>query len=241
MVWQNTYSLIEQLLRCPVDWPNATGRSRNDWLLFDWYSSLMQVAVSVDEEAAISQIAEHGQILYGKFDQYTIANFNLRIDEAKALFSRRSERLARLTFLAPSTKHYNPHLARKDILTRSHTGPSLFFEDYNANDIKKAFWDWFENFFDFGLQFDEVHSRSFESHQDFPGIFRIWDRFLTEAQFRVAASAIKEIGAVAGRPSRHICFDVGVAAGVVHAYPVSEEEARGIMAPSYVCGLELFE
>jgi hypothetical protein len=241
MVGKNIYLLIEQLLRCPVDWPSVTGRSRNDWLLFDWYSCLMQVAVSVDETAAISQIAKHGQILDGRYDEYTIANFTLRMDEAKTLFWQRSGRLAQLDFLAPSNKHFRPHLTRQDILARTQTSYSLFFESYDAKDIKKAFWNWFESFFDIGFQFDEVYRRNLELPEYHPGIFEILDRFLTDPQFRVGASAKKDIGAVAGRPSRFICFDVGVAASVVHAYPVSQEEALKTMAPSYVFGVELFE
>lgn len=233
---------IENAVRCPVDWPEITGLPdySHEWLLFDWYKCLMETSISVDEQAAITDMAEFGALTID-YDQHVLENINYRSNETKTLFASRSLRLSRLRFLRPSHngKHVIPGLSRELILARSKSGPSLFFIDYTESEIRSAFWRWFLFFFDTSLSFHHFCGRELDIIEGDPEIFSIWDRFQA-SHFRVAVNCVDGVGAVQGAPSKFVCFDVSMDAGAVHAYPISELEAQRLMPGETLRFLRIF-
>jgi hypothetical protein len=197
--------------------------------------------VSVDEEAAIKEMAFYGKLVTASYDKPVFINLQSRIDQAKAAYSTRSQRLSRLRFLAPSHdgKHLRQHLERQAILAHSGTGPSIFFKDYTPEQIKEAFWEWFLQFFDTGHSLEEYCERN-ENVIDDDETEIVWKKFERENQFRIAIKCKRAVGAVLGEESRFICLDIGLAASVVHTYPISEGEALGLMPQDTFFAIDAF-
>jgi len=182
-------------------------------------------------------MAVRGAIDADEDDEHTLKNIELRLEEAKAAYAAGPSRLSRVVVLSPSHdgKHFRPGLTREQTCQLTRNGPSLFFRDYSIGEMRTAFWTWFLFFFDIPVPFDQYAEG--DPHMDgenFTAEFATWQRFKTETQFRIAFSNLGEVGAVDGHPTSYICFDIGLDAGVIHAYPISETEAVRIMPPNAI-------
>ena len=240
---ENLKKKLEGLLRCPVDWANVTGITEypSDWLLFDWYRCLMDTAVSADEQVAISNMADFGELLIGEAQRPVIINIEAHMGHTKELYAARSERLSRLTFLSPSHdgKHFKPNLSRDLAIDRSRGAASLFFVDHTPEEMKSAFCSWFYEYFGLCMRFCDFYPRDKDAYGYSERTFETWRRFEECSQFRIAFNTRTQIGGVNGEVSRHICFDIALDARRLHAYPVSREEAEQIMHEKFVLEVEV--
>jgi hypothetical protein len=230
---------IKSLLACPIDWAAVSGVPdlQPRWLLLDWYACLMEVAVSLDEEAVINDMAEFGGLVISdENDEDTVKNIEWRMPEVRRLYAERSERLSYLEFLPPSHdgKHFKPGLSKDEVVRKTQSGPSLFFEDHPAAELKKAFWIWFDGFFWTSMSLGDFMKLASEEHPEY--LFDLWKRFGGNHQLRIAMNMRTEIGGSDGGVTSRICFDLHLDARKVHAYPVSEEDAADIMKDSWVRG-----
>jgi hypothetical protein len=57
---------------------------------------------------------------------------------------------------------------------------------------------------------------------------RLWDRLLYDNNVRICFQCTGLIGSSEGKPTVFICFELDATTPIVHAYPISEAEARQI-------------
>lgn len=235
---------VHELLQCPINWTEITGVPDfpNNWLLFDWYRCLYESAVSSDERSVINCLAQFDILLIDECDEPLVKNLKMRMPEVRRLFRMRSERLSELRFLRPSHngKHFRQNKKDEEIVKLSRTSHSLFFEDHTSEKIQRAFWIWFVDFFDTPITFSDYCQRNATPQNYSASALAIWGRFEIEPQFRIAVDCMRDLGAVKGCASRYVAFDVGLDARVVHAYPITQEEAEEIMHPAHVPGVRAF-
>jgi hypothetical protein len=234
---------IKAIIRCPIAWSDVSKIEDFEprWLLLDWYASLTKFAVSSDEAAIFSDMAEFEDLLINdENDLDTLKNIEWRMPEATALYRAKSGRLSSLEFLKPSTqgKHFRPGLSVSQILKLSKRGPSLFFRDISQLELKIAFWTWFDGFFWTSLGLDDFIEM--KSDKDDEAQFHVWNCFMTDHQKRIAVNARTIIGASNGEATSRVCFDLHLDSRTVHAYPVSELESTDIMQGGWVRGDESF-
>jgi hypothetical protein len=221
------------LTACPVDWENETGLADCDFgpLEYNWYYMLRQRAIN-EYEIIYNNIDE---ILLNENDEELgnlVKNAALRRPAAMKDYSYQAGRLSGLKFMTASErgKHFLPGARRPAVVRATATGPSLFFKDYGASDLREAFWLWFLMFFDFCGSFMEYRELlSPECSPPKHPRHQVWQNFLQEHQVRICFDTVASIGASAGEETHYVCFDVHVAAKTAHAYPVTRDEAVTIM------------
>lgn len=140
-------------MKCPVDWENETGLKDFDYgpVEHGWYYAFIKEAVE-EEEGLICDIVD--DVLIDEDDPELpelVKNAELRRPRAIEGYKRNGARLAGFQFVVASKigKHFVGKLDRGTITRRTQQGPSLFFKDYNATDLRLAFWFWFFDFFYF--------------------------------------------------------------------------------------------
>jgi len=58
---------------------------------------------------------------------------------------------------------------------------------------------------------------------------KLWQKFLTIPNLRIAMNTANPIGASEGDPTSFLCYDIHIDARLAHAFPVSEAKAHQIM------------
>lgn len=233
---------IKTLIKCPIDWRRVSGLDdcEPQWLLLDWYASLTEFAVSDDEKAIFSEMADSGQFrINDDNESNTLKNIEWRLPEAITSYQAKSGRLSALDFIAPSYhgKHFKLGLERGRVVKLSKGGPSLFFRDISSSDLRAAFWTWFDGFFWTSMSLQEFLEKESTEHSN--AEFDLWKSLIEDHQLRIAMNARTKIGASNGEVTSRLCFDLHLDSRTVHAYPVSEQEAVDIMRGTWVRGDEV--
>jgi hypothetical protein len=140
-------------------------------------------------------------------------------------------RLNRVRFVPPGEngKHWKAGWKPERVVSDTRLRPSLFFKDYRPEQLAGAFWSWFAEYF--AVEFGKADEQAIEilsSTTENKG--KLWNQFRTLDNFRIAFDCLANIGASRGHETQLVCFDLHLAAGIAHAYPVSQDEAKDIMA-----------
>jgi hypothetical protein len=121
---------LEDLMKCPVNWDDQTGRQNWDWSLMrlDWHETLRN---SVAEGADLPFYPEDYTDLYEEPDVLRSVIINLEFGRPKAIeaYMARAGRLEGLKFMAPAeqSKHFRPWTKKEDVMAQTVSGPSLFW------------------------------------------------------------------------------------------------------------------
>jgi hypothetical protein len=240
-----------RLLTCPIDWSSIAAEDRDQcrWLYLDWFRCIYEVAVSVDEHAVVSDMADHEEFDH-RVTASVVTNLRDRDNEAQMRFKKAASlRLSRLTFVAPSEqqRHFKRNLGRAEIMSRSIGGPSLFFSDYTSDQVRKAFWSWLLSELGTDMLLHEFIQKVSKGEMDewdtiigLPERRELWNKFRDESHFRMAVNNMADIGAVNGKTTQVICFDIAIESAVVHFYPINKAEAEIINHPLPVWAVEMF-
>lgn len=221
---------------CPINWEQET---RQHWgpnvLEFDWHYALLRNAVRPEDIV----LAPEDDELWRDDPDLAIIVPTLRDVREKAtkMYYSRAGRLRGLHFLKPSEygngKHFVPNLSEAKILERTSNGPSLFFRNYNHDDLRFAFWQWFFAFFDVVSSFDDYE----EIVQPGTTLYgsprgRQWDLFLRNPEgpaWRICLENSQVVGASKGKLTPFLCFEIHLDNRTVHGYPITQAEASTTM------------
>ena len=167
-----------------------------------------------------------------------IINLEERRPRAVELYMKRAGRLKGLRFITPANhgKHFVGNIDPEELKRRSKNRPSLFFTNYSSQHLERAFWYWFQMYF--GLPHYDIDVSPPYHYYDFieggskqsDGLeARLWHKFLSAPHLRIVIDTMKPVGASRGEKTALICFDLHLDSKIVHCYPVSHADARGIM------------
>jgi hypothetical protein len=241
---------VRNALESPAQW-NFLYRSGDDEDqyhvgILDWFFCCHFNAVSGTEQSVIRDAAAFDFEL-DSMNTSELPAIAKNLEEARpralSMFGARIGRVYKLPFLRPSHdgKHFIPNQEKDKVLKRSRGGPSLFFKDYHAEELRYSFWSWVIACFSIVYISDETFGDNpydnyielMESSSEHDNTrAALWKRICTAGQFRIAYDTRAPIGAVDGDLATHVCFDVGVSN--IHAYLVSEAEAKAIMEPDNI-------
>jgi hypothetical protein len=232
---ENTKRLRE-LVACPPTWYDSSGE---DWvttiLELDWYHSLAQHTIDGDDLPFHPHEFEEYAADADAYERtHFVKNLEMRRPAAEKTFANRAGRLIGLRFMKPSEqkKHFNAVWSEGEALAESSKGTSYLFCDFESEKLERAFWEFLH------LTFME-HLEEPDDYEEFvrpdgrlaklPEAV-LWNKFLNNASLRICLDAIRPIGATDGKPTSCLCFDIHFGTKIVHVYPVSEDEAKSIMA-----------
>ncbi len=148
----------------------------------DWHDTL---SGAVPEGDDLPLYPEDYRDLYEDPGEMRSVLINLESRHADAVneYMTRTGRLAGLRFMSPGEqgKHFEPWTRKDDVVARTANRPSLFFEDYGSNVLRRAFWAWFAVFFDAfttELEYDQLIIPECEEYEGPRGV--LWRRFLKD-------------------------------------------------------------
>ena len=236
---------VLETLRCPADWGFLY--DEGDEHLphvgeLDWFFCLYSNAVSVDETHVIGDAANDFMLnSLNESDLDSVAiNLETHWRSALSMYNHRVGRCHSVSFLPPSHdgKHYNAGQTRDVAISKSCSGPSLFFNDYRAESLRRAFWLWALDFYSIERLLYDQNTDDFSRYRvvvanpekaDNPVRAKGWIGLITSHALRIAFDTRQALGASRGKVSSCVCFDLN--GGFGHAYPVPVDEAKAIMAP----------
>lgn len=235
----------EALLACPVDWEAETGLEDYDFspLTMDWEYCVRRHSMGEEEAYLVHQFLAGYEIELDLETEHHLRNLAERRAMAVAAYMTRSGRLHRLDFIRPSAhgKHYVASATRAQLVAKSKGGISYFMTDHSPEDLAATFWDWLFPFFGCVPDQEMFEILRGQVIPHWPSQSRIWQAITSRHQIRIAFGAVTPVGFVKGQESEYICLDLHLDNKVVHAYPVSETEAKEIMgtdALEYVDALQ---
>jgi hypothetical protein len=213
---------IAEALACPIDMatlfkvqgPVSFVRLEHLWAEIVKRHAVDQEAVYLHEFLLIENVPD---------EELRQMQINVRTwrDRARQEFLQQTRRFTHLRYATRDEyeKHLPPPGARPApewIENRSRHGPSLFYQEVPPDFMLSVFLHGI--FFHF-----EVEPFSEEGAGDY-----LWEQLLYNDQCRVAFRSINEIGATDGVPTCFLAFDLNTSIPILHAYPVSEQEAHTI-------------
>lgn len=106
--------------------------------------------------------------------------------------------------------------------------------------MRTLFWNWFRSYFDrvlcdasgnFFVSPMIMYGSLTEPEEYFYNtpLGKLWQKFLTIPNLRIAMNTANPIGASEGDPTSFLCYDIHIDARLAHAFPVSEAKAHQIM------------
>jgi len=241
-------SALRSALACPIDWPSITGL---DWapafLELEWLRT-MDAGCPEREASEFSwqlDLTPNGFAASTDAElEHVCAVLNRARPTAEKAYRLGIGRLARLHFLAPRDHEQGKHAcggrSREEIMTHTIRGPSRFFFEFEASDLRVAFWLCLITLFD---PYDDpaLFDTIWDPDAPSPGIYdnltaaehkaraTIWLNLHSAHQHRLALDIASVVGATKGNSTDCMALDVHFDTSVVHAYPISRDEAVRIM------------
>lgn len=228
---------LRELLKCPLDWVPVINRPFEGSLPeADWLYAVGAMAVDPDdipfEEDWIDINFDVRELLHA----VDVLN-NRRCETKKFYMAHCAAQLHSLQFITASdqAKHYVAGLNETQIIarTKGKDKPSLFVKSFSSDDLRNAFWDWVEFYYE-PYRDRESYACIMKRHDDSEEEYdderaKLWRRLLSEPRTRICWRMDSVIGASEGIPADHICYDVHLHTRTVHCFPVTEAKARDIM------------
>jgi hypothetical protein len=215
---------IEQALTCPIDVAalfKVESPARFESLERLWREIVTRHAV--DQEDMYLDDSPWSFLL-GRISDDSLHAIQKNVctwrDKARDEFLARVRRFTHLRYATREEygKHLPPRGQRQTaswIEEMSSHGPSLFYHEVSPELMLRTFLNGIFSHFDVE---ESGHIRDEE----------IWNELLTADQCRVAFLCANQIGAAYGLPTRFLVFDFDALTPILHAYPVSEQEAHAI-------------
>lgn len=232
----NSEQVALDFLSCPLSWDwieeQPNDNSEKIWIL-DWCHCCRLVAVSDSERFFIEDYLHYFEL--GAFVELRAISHNLkdRRPEAVRMYLKRLGSLNRLNFKMPS--HDGKHFVTgsQDIVAKTKNGPSLFFNNYDSENLRRAFWHWLIRHFAFFRS--ETHTSFLEAYGSIisedksymPPDASLWSSMISSHSYRIAFDTRNEIGAARGQITTCVCFAVNQTDA--HAYPITRNEAEKVM------------
>jgi hypothetical protein len=226
---------LRQLVACPPTWYDASGEEWVTTILeLDWYYSLAQHAIDGDDlpfhPYQFEEYAEDEDP--GELEHMT-KNLEMRRSMAEKTFANRAGRLIGIRFMRPSEqkKHFNASWSQDQATAESRKGTSFLFHDFESERLERTFWEFVHYLFMEHVQEPKDYEEFVTPGGELANIpeATLWNKFLTKDSLRICLDTIRPIGATDGKPTSFLCFDIHFGAKIAHVYPVSEDEAKGIM------------
>ena len=151
----------------------------------------------------------------------------LRRGPSVAIYEAGIGRLSRASFLRPD--HDAKHYTSETLRDRKSRSASQFCKNLLSETLREIFWSWFDDIF--ALDDMDLMEASYAPLRFLHRSEQLWDIFQQSSQVRIAIDTTAPIGFRGDAELKHLAFDVGMSAGRIHAYPISEREAVDIMAP----------
>lgn len=220
---------------CPVDWSAEIGvsaGSKHARIILDleWVRAVDSWAFDGGEARFVEEVQLFDGPLLGNYDELVPAtkNLGLRRQRIVAEYLAVFGRFASLTFISPAQHNAGKHVRLgkrlEEIVAATAGGaPSLFLQNYSADELRSAFWTWINSAF--GLDIDASFANPDEENFCIDGAGPFWRSFLTTSSRRFAFRSMAIIGASDGEATDCVCFDISFGAQTVHAFPVTERKA----------------
>lgn len=221
------------LFGCPIEWTSILGFDMQVDGLSALHAEWVRCVGSVSVTAVEAQVAGwlHDELIapYISDDELRSATINMRTrrDGAVARYLKGVGRLAELAFLRPS--HDGKHWSAAPEDARRRLARSQFLVDLEELTVATLFWDWFHDAF--ALADMSVIDAAHEPLSFVRGTEDLWNRLRRQPGVRVAVDVTEPVGFLGAEPLDHLVMDIHLDGRTVHAYPVSEAEARRVMAP----------
>lgn len=216
---------VLNLCLCPVRWEELSGfgvvcPDALDLLNTEWLQVVDNRCVSTEDSSLVEDILFDRES-FEPPEQSTLINLAMRRPEMETAYMGGVGRLGSLRFMRPSDygKHWSPAGSK-----RRNPVISYFYRDWRSETLASMFWSWFD---DMLLMADE--DGRYEPITFVRDVGELWKTFRTGRRVRIAVNATEPVGEMGGGPLHHVAIDIDIAGGDVHAYPVSEAEAKAIM------------
>lgn len=215
----------------PIDWRNINDEFEDEFedvvrlLNLEWFRVFSQFCVDEIELGIVKDIIFNDFSL-GEVELNTLINLRDRRPLAEKEYMAGAGVLSEIEFRSPSEdgKHFSasgPRAESKNI--------SYFYHDISSEDLCFIFWHWFSHIMIFDV---DTNPRKWSFNFLIPKARFLWKKFVVGGEnFRVALNTVETIGEKNGKQLCHMAFDIALGSGkIVHAYPITEDEAKTIMA-----------
>lgn len=223
-------SIVQEACAPPVDWRLVPGLIMNCPEALDLFNKVwaMQLASATYGDFSAGEILDIISLRsVDEYDEIDVERLDRCRKQVEQHFPKGLKNLSQITFLTPS--EHGKHLKGAGNSTGKNI--SYFHKNFTADDLAYLFWSWFGAIL---MPTDETHWDDRRLNFEFE-VDHIWKVFLEGGQMRGALNANRLIGECVSGPTNYIALDVDLGGGrIVHAYPVTEIEAKKIMAPVHV-------